>query len=205
MRRVEILLRRVANIDSSLLLTGESGVGKEVAANFVHQISTRAREPFIPVNCAAIPSELVESELFGHDRGAFTGAQTRHQGYAERARTGILFLDEIGELPLSAQAKLLRLIDERTFIRVGGEVPIKTSARIICATNVNLERAVTEGRFRKDLYYRINVISVEIPPLRDRRDDILPLAQKFMREFAEAFARDVHGFTPAAQQALLVH
>jgi len=205
MRRVEILLRRIANIDSSLLLTGESGVGKEVAANFVHQISTRAREPFIPVNCAAIPSELVESELFGHDRGAFTGAQTRHQGYAERARTGILFLDEIGELPLSAQAKLLRLIEERAFIRVGGEVPIKTTARIICATNVDLERAVTEGRFRKDLYYRINVISVEIPALRDRRDDILPLAQKFMQEFAEAFAREVHGFTPAAQQALVDH
>jgi DNA-binding NtrC family response regulator len=205
MRRVEILLRRVANIDSSLLLMGESGVGKEVAANFVHQISTRTRAPFIPVNCAAIPRELVESELFGHDRGAFTGARTRHQGYAERAHTGILFLDEIGELPLSVQAKLLRLIEERAFVRVGGEVPIKTSARIICATNVDLERAVTEGRFRKDLYYRVNVISVDIPPLRDRREDILPLAQKFMREFAEAFARDVHGFRPAAEQALLDH
>jgi DNA-binding NtrC family response regulator len=205
MRRVEILLRRVADIDSTLLLTGESGVGKEVAANFVHQISTRARAPFIPVNCAAIPSELVESELFGHDRGAFTGAQMRHQGYAERAHTGILFLDEIGELPLSAQAKLLRLIEERAFVRVGGEVPIKTSARIICATNIDLDRAVIEGRFRKDLYYRINVISVNIPPLRDRRDDILPLAQKFMREFAEAFARDLHGFTPEAEHALLDH
>jgi DNA-binding NtrC family response regulator len=205
MRRVEILLRRVANVDSSLLLTGESGVGKEVAANFVHQISTRARAPFITVNCAAIPNALVESELFGHDRGAFTGALTRHQGYAERAHTGILFLDEIGELPLSAQAKLLRLIEERAFVRVGGNAPIKTSARIICATNVDLDRAVADGRFRADLYYRINVISVEIPPLRDRRDDILPLAQKFMREFAAAFARDVYGFTPAAEQALIEH
>ena len=203
MRRVEILLRRVANIDSSLLLMGESGVGKEVAANFIHQISARARGPFIPVNCAAIPSTLVESELFGHDRGAFTGALTRHQGYAERAHNGILFLDEIGELPLSAQAKLLRLIEERAFVRVGGEALIKTSARIICATNVDLGRAVAEGRFREDLYYRINVISVEVPPLRDRRDDILPLAQKFMREFAKAFDRELHGFTPAAEQALL--
>jgi DNA-binding NtrC family response regulator len=203
MRRIEVLLRRVANIDSSLLLTGESGVGKEVAANFVHQVSTRAREPFIPVNCAAIPSGLVESELFGHDRGAFTGAQTRHQGYAERARTGVLFLDEIGELPLSAQAKLLRLIEQRTFVRVGGEVPIKSSARIICATNLDLGRAVTEGRFRKDLYYRINVISVEIPPLQDREEDVLPLAQKFMREFAKAFGRELRGFTSAAEQALL--
>jgi DNA-binding NtrC family response regulator len=205
MRQVEILLRRVANIDSSLLLMGESGVGKEVAANFIHQISARARGPFIPVNCAAIPSALVESELFGHDRGAFTGALTRHQGYAERAHNGILFLDEIGELPLSAQAKLLRLIEERAFVRVGGETPIKTSARIICATNVDLGRAVAEGRFRSDLYYRINVISVEIPPLRDRRDDIVPLAQQFMQEFAEAFARDVCGFTAAAEQALIEH
>jgi DNA-binding NtrC family response regulator len=203
MRQVESLLRRVANIDSSLLLMGESGVGKEVAANFIHQISARARGPFIPVNCAAIPSTLVESELFGHDRGAFTGALTRHQGYAERAHNGILFLDEIGELPLSAQAKLLRLIEERAFVRVGGEALIKTSARIICATNIDLARAVAEGRFREDLYYRINVISVEVPPLRDRRDDILPLAQKFMREFAKAFDRELHGFTPAAEQALL--
>jgi DNA-binding NtrC family response regulator len=202
---VETLLRRVANIDSSILLSGESGVGKEVAANFIHQISNRALAPFIPVNCAAIPSALIESELFGHERGAFTGAQTRHQGYAERARTGILFLDEIGELPLSAQAKLLRLIEERAFVRVGGEVSIRSSARIICAANVDLDRAVTEGCFRKDLYYRINVISVDIPPLRDRRDDILPLAHKFMREFAAAFARNVHGFTPPAEQALRDH
>jgi DNA-binding NtrC family response regulator len=205
MGQVEMLLRRVANIDSSLLLTGESGVGKEVAANFVHKISTRAQGPFRAVNCAAIPSELIESELFGHEKGAFTGAQARHQGYVEQARNGILFLDEVGELPLPVQAKLLRLIQDRTFTRVGGEAAIKTGARLICATNTDLERAVAEGRFRGDLYYRINVISVVIPPLRDRRDDILPLAQKFMRDFAEAFARDIHGLTPAAEQALLEH
>jgi len=205
MRQLEMLLRRVANIDSSLLLTGESGVGKEVAANFVHQISTRAKDPFIPVNCAAIPNELIESQLFGHEKGAFTGAQARHRGYVERAGNGILFLDEVGELPLPMQAKLLRLIQERTFSRVGGESVIKTGARLICATNADLERAVGEGRFRDDLYYRINVISVAIPPLRDRPDDILPLAQQFMREFSQAFAREVHGFTPAAAQTLLEH
>jgi DNA-binding NtrC family response regulator len=203
MRQVEALLRRVADIDSSLLLTGESGAGKEVAANFVHEISKRAQDPFIAVNCAAIPNELIESELFGHERGAFTGAQGRHQGYVERARSGILFLDEVGELPLPVQAKLLRLIQDRSFTRVGGEAPIKTGARIICATNADLENAVAEGRFRRDLYYRINVISVVIPPLRERCDDVLPLAQKFVREFSKSFGRKVHGFTPAAEQALL--
>ena len=205
MRQVEMLLRRVANIDSVLLFTGESGVGKEVAANFAHRISTRGKDPLIAVNCAAIPNQLIESELFGHERGAFTGAQTRHHGYVERARNGILFLDEIGELPIPMQAKLLRLMQERAFTRVGGEAAIKTSARIICATNANLEHAVAEGRFRSDLYYRINVISVAIPPLRNRPDDILPLAHMFMREFSEMFARDVHSFTPAAEQALLGH
>src|SRR6266404_2147777 len=204
-RQVEMLLRRVANIDSSLLFTGESGVGKEVAAQFVHQISTRAQDPLIAVNCSAIPDELIESELFGHEKGAFTSAHARHLGYVERARNGILFLDEVGELPLLTQVKLLRLIQERAFTPVGGEMAKKTSARIICATNADLEAAVAEGRFRRDLYYRINVIGVAIPPLRDRSDDILPLAQRFMGEFSETFDRDVHGFTPAAERVLLQH
>ena len=205
MRQVEILLRRVADIDSSLLITGESGVGKEVAAKFVHKISTRADEPFVAVNCAAIPSELIESQLFGHEKGAFTSAQARHHGYVERARNGILFLDEVGELPMLTQVKLLRLIQERAFTRVGGETAIKSSARIICATNADLEAAVAEGRFRRDLYYRINVIPVLIPPLCGRSDDILPLAQLFMREFSEKFDRDIQGLTPEAEQALLNH
>ena len=205
MRQVELLLRRVADIDSSLLITGESGVGKEVAAKFVHQISTRADEPFVAVNCGAIPTDLIESQLFGHEKGAFTSAQARHHGYVERARNGILFLDEVGELPMLMQVKLLRLIQERTFTRVGGETAMKTGARIICATNTDLEAAVAEGRFRRDLYYRINVIPVIIPPLRDRSDDMLPLAQCFMREFSEAFHRDVKGFTPEAEQGLLNH
>jgi DNA-binding NtrC family response regulator len=205
MRQTEMLLRRVANIDSTLLITGESGVGKEVAANFVHQISTRVQDPFIAVNCAAIPGELIESQLFGHEKGAFTGAQARHHGYVERAGNGILFLDEVGELPLPMQAKLLRLLQERTFSRIGGEAVIKACGRLICATNADLERAVAEGRFRDDLYYRINVISLAIPPLRDRPDDILPLAHGFMREFSQAFDREVHGFTPAGEQILLEH
>jgi DNA-binding NtrC family response regulator len=205
MHHVEALLRRVANLDSTLLFMGESGVGKEVAARFVHENSTRASEPFVAVNCAAIPSELIESQLFGHERGAFTSAQARHHGYVERARNGVLFLDEIGELPLLMQSKLLRVIEERAFTRVGGETVYKTNARIICATNAKLEAAVAEGRFRHDLYYRINVISVEVPPLRDRPDDILQLAQRFRREFAQAFERDVHGFTPAAEQRMLGH
>ena len=205
MRQVEILLRRVADIDSSLLITGESGVGKEVAAKFVHKISARADEPFVAVNCAAIPSELIESQLFGHEKGAFTSAQARHHGYVERARNGILFLDEVGELPMLTQVKLLRLIQERAFNRVGGETAIKSSARIICATNADLEAAVAEGRFRRDLYYRINVIPVLIPSLCGRADDILPLAQLFMREFSEKFDRDIQGLTPEAEQALLNH
>jgi DNA-binding NtrC family response regulator len=203
MRRVEMLLRRVADIDSSLLITGESGVGKEVAAKFVHQISTRAGEPFVGVNCGAIPNDLIESQLFGHEKGAFTSAQARHHGYVERARNGILFLDEVGELPMLMQVKLLRLIQERAFTRVGGETAMKTGARIVCATNTDLEAAVGAGRFRRDLYYRINVIAVAIPPLRDRSDDILPLAQRFVEEFSEAFERNVHGFTPTAEQSLL--
>src|SRR6516225_10503927 len=203
MRQVEILLRRVADIDSSLLITGESGVGKEVAAKFVHKISTRADEPFVAVNCAAIPSELIESQMFGHEKGAFTSAEARHHGYVERARAGILFLDDLGVLPILMQAKLLRLLQDRTFARVGGEAGIRSGARIICATNADLEAAVAQGRFRRNLYFRINVIPVVIPPLRDRPDDILPLAHQFMREFSESFKRDVHGFTPAAEQALL--
>ena len=145
MRQLELLLRRVADIDSSLLFTGESGAGKEVAARFVHQISTRAAAPFMAVNCAAIPNELIESELFGHEKGAFTGAHGRHHGYVERARDGFLFLDEVGELPMPVQAKLLRLLEERAFTRIGGEATIKTCARIVCATNVDLERAVVGG------------------------------------------------------------
>jgi DNA-binding NtrC family response regulator len=205
MRRVETLLRRVADVDSSLLFVGESGAGKEVAARFVHAVSARAQSPFMAVNCAAIPNELIESELFGHEKGAFTGATARHHGYAERAREGVLFLDEVGELLLPIQAKLLRLIQERAFTRLGGEAAIRAPARIVCATNSDLERAVAGGRFRRDLFYRIDVVRVVIPPLRERPDDVLPLAHAFLRELSESFGREVHGLTPAAEQALLAH
>ena len=205
MRELELLLRRVADIDSSLLFTGESGSGKEVAARFAHQVSGRAAAPFIAVNCAAIPNDLIESELFGHEKGAFTGAHVRHHGLVERARNGFLFLDEVGELPMAVQAKLLRLLEERAFTRVGGEALIKTCARIVCATNSDLERAVAEGLFRRDLFYRINVIPIAVSSLRHRADDILLLAHGFVREFSEAFGREVYGFTAAAEESLLAH
>ena len=205
MQAIEALLRRVAYIESSLLFTGESGVGKEVTARFVHSISARAKLPFMAVNCAAIPTELIESELFGHEKGAFTGAHSRHEGYVERSRGGILFLDEVAELPLIVQAKLLRLIQDRSYSRVGGETVLKSDARLICATNVDLEQATAQGRFRRDLYYRINVIPVTVPPLRQRKRDILPLVRRFLSEFSETFGRPIHGLTPPAEQAVLAH
>lgn len=205
MRALERLLSRIADIDSTVLLTGPSGAGKEVAARFLHERSPRAEAPFIAVNCAAIPSELVESQLFGHEKGAFTGAQARHHGYLERAGDGILFLDEIGDLPAAVQAKLLRLLQERSFVRVGGENPQPFRARILAATHVDLARAVAEGRFREDLYYRLCVINLEIPALTARPEDILPLAHRFLREFVERFRRPLDGFSRGAEEALLAH
>jgi DNA-binding NtrC family response regulator len=205
MRRIEALLRRVADIDSTLLLTGESGVGKEVAARFVHEVSQRASKPFVAVNCAAIPVDLLESELFGHEKGAFTGATARHDGYAERAKEGILLLDEISEIRPNLQAKLLRMIQERSFIRVGGERPIEFKARLICTSNSDLDAEVEAGRFRRDLYYRINVIPVKIPPLRERREDILVLLGKYISQFATAFRSDVRGASTLAEDTALIH
>lgn len=202
MREIATTLARIANIDSTVLLTGESGVGKEVAARYLHSISPRRNSPFIAVNCAAIPKDLLENEIFGHEKGAFTGASGRHEGYVERARDGLLFLDEIGDLPMPMQTKLLRLIESRAYTRLGGERELLSAARIVCATNVDLGRAVAEGTFRADLYYRINVIPLQIPPLRDRRDDVLPLARKFLSEFSAAFGREVHGFTASSEQAM---
>jgi len=203
MQRIEALLRRIAAIDSHVLFLGESGVGKEVCARFLHARSPRASAPFVAVNCAAIPSELVESELFGHEKGAFTGAYGRHIGYAERAAGGFLFLDEIGDLPLAAQAKLLRLVQDRAFCRVGGERPLPFTARLVCATNRDLEGDVRSGRFREDLWYRINVIPVTVPPLRERHEDILPLLHHYVREFAERFGSPARGVTTAAEEFAL--
>jgi len=201
-REIEATLHRIADIDTNVLLTGESGTGKEVAARFLHDMSSRRAAPFITVNCAAIPGELMESELFGHERGAFTGAQGRHLGYAERVGEGTLFLDEIGDLPLHLQGKLLHLIQERAFTRVGGETVMPFRARIVSATNRDLRRAIAEGKFRDDLYYRINVIPVHIPPLRERREDILPLIRGYIDFFAGQFGRPALSLSPAAAEAV---
>jgi DNA-binding NtrC family response regulator len=202
---VERMLRRVATIDSSLLLTGPSGSGKEVAARFVHDQSPRMRKPFVAVNCAAIPADLLESELFGHERGAFTGAQARHHGHVERAGDGTLFLDEVAELPSTMQAKLLRLLQERTYTRVGGEVALRFAARVVAATNADLAERVRTGLFRNDLLFRLDVIGIAMPPLAARQEDIIPLALRFVGEFAERFGRAPLGFTTSAETALLAH
>jgi DNA-binding NtrC family response regulator len=203
-REVELFLHRAARVTSNLLLTGETGVGKEVCARLLHSLREKPTGPFMAVNCAAIPAELLESELFGHEKGAFTGAQARHLGYCERAGKGVLFLDEVAELLPKLQAKLLRLIEDRSFHRVGGEQPIPFKARLICATNADISANVREGKFREDLYYRVNVLSLRVPPLRERVDDIEWLIDKFFVEFAErmegnAVAVSALGFEAARQ------
>jgi len=205
MRAVEQLLRRVADLDSTLLITGETGAGKEVCARFVHRISPGARQPFMAVNCAAIPGELLESELLGHERGAFTGAHARHLGYAERAGLGVLFLDEVADLPLPLQAKLLRLLEERAFFRVGAERPVAFEARLICATSRDLEAAARQGAFREDLFFRINVIPVTVPALRERAADTARLLRRFTADFAAAMGREVEGVSALAEEAALAH
>jgi two-component system response regulator HydG len=205
MRAVEATLVRAASVDSTVLLTGESGTGKEVAARFLHARSTRAPRPFVALNCAALPESLMERELFGHEKGAFTGASARTPGYAEQAGEGVLFLDEVMELAPALQAKLLRLIEAREFARLGSARTIPFRARIIAATNADPDARVREGRFREDLLFRLDVIRVAVPPLRARAEDILPLALSFADEFAAAFGRAVAGLRPAAEEALLAH
>ncbi|WP_026987675.1 sigma-54-dependent transcriptional regulator [Fodinicurvata fenggangensis] len=205
MCEIENLLRRLADRPSPVLLTGETGVGKEICARFLHQASRNAGEPFIAVNCAAIPSELLESELFGHEKGAFTGASARHLGYAERAGSGTLFLDEIGELPFALQGKLLRLLEDRSFPRVGGEKPIAFKARVVTATTRDLAADVRDGLFRDDLYYRINVVSVDIPPLRQRSADITLLMENFFEAFMQDGECSLRGISSLAEEAALAH
>lgn len=190
---------RAARTDVTTLLLGESGTGKEVIARYLHQHSTRSHAPFVAVNCAALPENLIESELFGHEKGAFTGAVSTRTGRFEEASSGTLLLDEIGEMPLSLQPKLLRVLEDRNIRRVGGTREIPVNVRIISATNRDLEEDARQGRFREDLLYRLNVYTIQIPPLRERRDDILPLADRFL---AEQGMRDKR-FSPAAQRLLL--
>ncbi|WP_126443664.1 sigma-54-dependent transcriptional regulator [Sulfuricystis multivorans] len=186
MRRIEAMLPRLAKQARTVLITGESGVGKEVVARTLHELAAAGqKEPFIAVNCGAIAESLMESELFGHERGAFTGAVKERRGAFELARGGTLFLDEIGDMPLSMQVKLLRALQERSIVRVGGEKTIQIDFRLILATHRDLKKMVEEGRFREDLYYRVHVVQIDIPPLRERREDILWLADRFLAEFAQ--------------------
>ena len=181
MREVMNLVKRVAPVPSTVLITGESGVGKEVVARAIHHFSDRRDAIFLPVNCGAIPENLLESQLFGHLRGSFTGAVSNQEGLFQRARRGTIFLDEIGELPLGLQVKLLRAIEAKEVLPVGATAPIKVDVRIVAATNRDLRREAEAGRFREDLYYRLNVFGIEIPPLRERREDIPPLVEHFIR------------------------
>ncbi|WAJ31515.1 sigma-54 dependent transcriptional regulator [Jeongeupella avenae] len=202
---VELLLRRVADRRFPVLLTGETGVGKEVCARFLQHASKAASAPFVAVNCAAIPAELLESELFGHERGSFSGAATRHLGHAERAREGILFLDEIGEMPLHLQAKMLRLLGERTFHRVGGEQPVEFAGRVVAATNRDLAAAVRAGTFREDLLYRINVVTVDVPPLRERSADVGWLADRLFEDLNERSETGLLGISRHAKEMAARH
>jgi two-component system, NtrC family, response regulator HydG len=201
-RAVLETLRQVAPTSATVMLTGESGTGKELAARLVHDLSQRASGPFVPIHCAAIPESLLESELFGHEKGAFTGAVARKEGRFERARGGTLFLDEVGEMSLAVQVKLLRFLQDGVLERVGGTEPVAVDVRVVAATNRDLAAEVKAGRFREDLFYRLEVVPVRLPPLRDRREDILLLATAFLKQVAEKLPKHVTGFTAAAAAAL---
>jgi two-component system NtrC family response regulator len=198
-------IRRVATTDAPVLILGESGTGKEVAAHAIHQQSARKQGPFIPINCGAIPENLLESELFGHEKGAFTGAHMQRKGRIEMASGGTLFLDEIGELPLPLQVKLLRFLQEQKLERVGGRVPIEVDIRVIAATNVDLKKALADGRFREDLYYRLAVVTIDLPPLRERAADVVLLAKSFLRKFAAESARPHLVLSQSAERAVQRH
>jgi len=202
MREVHELIARVAPTDASVLVTGESGTGKELVARALHRQSKRAAGPLIAVNCAAMPEPLLESELFGHVKGAFTDARGARAGLFREASGGTLFLDEIGELPVALQAKLLRALQERTVRPVGGDAEVPVDVRLVTATNRDLERAIEAGAFREDLYYRIDVVHVALPPLRARGGDVLRLAQRFVDDTARRFGKAVTGFAPAAAEQL---
>jgi DNA-binding NtrC family response regulator len=205
MQRVYASIRKFSATNAPVLITGESGTGKELAARAVHERSAYRAGPFVAINCAALPATLIAAELFGHEKGAFTGAVQRRIGRLESAHRGTIFLDEIGDLPLELQAHLLRFLQERTIDRVGGTRPIEVDARVICATNIDLAKAVRDGRFREDLYYRLNVLSLNLPPLRERGSDIELLATSFLRKFAAEHGRAVDGFSEAAWQRIRAH
>lgn len=194
---------QVATTETTVLLLGESGTGKEVVARFIHRASARRDAPFIALNCAALPEQLLEAELFGYERGAFTGATQSKPGQLEQAAGGVLFLDEVAEMSVSAQAKFLRVLQEREFQRLGGTRVLKTDARIVAATNRDLQKAMERGLFREDLYYRLNVFAIQLPPLRARGEDVLPLAETFLQEIGRSIGRPAAGISREARQALL--
>jgi len=202
MKRVFDVVRQVAPTRASVLVTGDSGVGKELIADAIHNLSNRKQKPFIKVHCAALTESLLESELFGHEKGAFTGAVARKRGRFELAHMGSIFLDEIGEINPSVQIKILRVLQEKKFERVGGEETLDVDVRIISATNKDLKEAITQGSFREDLYYRLNVVNIHIPPLRDRKEDIPLLAATFVKEFAQENEKQVDGIDPKARSLL---
>ncbi len=195
----------VAPTEATVLIVGESGTGKELIANAIHQNSPRKDRPFIKVNCAALPETLLESELFGHEKGAFTGALARKQGRFQLAHSGSIFLDEIGEMSPTTQTKILRVLQEREFEPLGGTQTVKVDTRVVAATNKNLEEEIQEGRFREDLYYRVNVVTLEVPSLRERREDVSLLTDFFLKQYAEKNQRFIKGFTPRATDLLMRH
>jgi two-component system, NtrC family, response regulator len=199
------MIRKVSVTDYPILISGESGTGKEMVANAVHQLSPRAKKPMVIINCGAIPENLLESELFGHEKGAFTGAVDRKTGKFEQAHSGTVFLDEIGELPLAMQVKLLRFLQEGTIERIGGKNPLSLDARIIAATNIDLKTAVEQGTFREDLYFRLNVVPIKLPDLKDRPEDIMLLAQHFLHTESRSLKTGRVSFSPDAIAALVAH
>jgi DNA-binding NtrC family response regulator len=205
MQRVFETIQKVAETDLTVLVRGDSGTGKELVAQALHNRSNRKGRPFVAVNCAAISRELVESELFGHEKGAFTGADARRQGRFEAAEGGTIFLDEIGDMPVETQAKVLRVLQERSFERVGGTRPIQVDVRVVAATHRNLEEEVGAGNFREDLYYRLKVVEVELPPLRDRAEDVPALAQRFLEQVNERLGREKQRISEEALSRLVQH
>jgi two-component system, NtrC family, response regulator len=202
MLRVLRSIEKLAPTDVTVLLLGESGTGKELLAHAIHRLGRRSRGPFIPINCAAIPEALLESELFGHEKGAFTGALRQTIGRIESAHRGTLFLDEIGDVPPPMQVKLLRFLQDQIVERVGGRKPVQVDVRIVCATNQDLDRMMAEGRFREDLFYRLNEVIVRVPPLRERAADAVALASFFLRRFASEYGRATRGLDPSALAAI---
>jgi two-component system NtrC family response regulator len=205
MEGVFTTIRKVASVDVPVLVLGESGTGKELVARAIHENSLRNNGPFVPINCGAIPETLLESELFGYEKGAFTGAQNQVKGKVEYAQGGTLFLDEIGEMPPTLQVKLLRFLQEKVIQRVGGREDIPLDVRVVAATNIDIRQAIADGSFREDLFYRIGVISIDLPPLRERGEDIFLLAHLFLRRYSSEFNRKVRGFSNRAMDSLRGH